>query len=152
MSPYISDDAFLPKSVNNKQKTVTLPLEEYESLVNAAKVASTEIRKAKNMLENNQIEIFIRSDYPNISHLYNRNAVPRKIINMDELWLFSQNNEAMEKLDEILKVATNHIQNECGRKIHECNTKIEHCERLVDRFRAYSARGALHRFFNEFRL
>lgn len=152
MSPYISDDAFLPKSVNNKQKTVTLPLEEYEALINAQKVADTEMRKAKSILEKNQIEIIIRrDDYTGMLLTHGLGVVAREVMPREELWLFNSDDEVKKKLKDILEFATDHIQDRCDLKIGECNTKIEQCKRLVERVGAYNARGAMHRFFNEFR-
>lgn len=152
MSAYVRDDAFLPKSVNNKQKTVTLPLEEYEALINAQKTADAEMRKAKAILENNQIEIIIRrDDYTGMLSIHGLGVVAREVIPRKELWVFNSDDEVKKKIEDILKFATDHIQDKCDLKIVECNTKIEQCKRLVERIGRYSAKGALHRFFNEFR-
>lgn len=136
----------------SKSKTVTLPLEEYEALINAQKVADAEMRKAKSMLEKNQVEIVIRhNDYTGLLSVYGLGAVDRRVLPRDELWIFNSDDEVKKKLEETLKFATDHIQDKCDLKINECNAKIERCEELVERVRAYNARGAIHRFFNEFR-
>ena len=151
MSPYISDDAFLPKDVNNKQKTVTLPLEEYEHLVNAQKSADIVMRKAKSMIEKNEVQIVLhRERGSQINYCVSPDWVaPKLVLPLDCLRSFGKK-DASEELEKMIDEASNHIRQECSLKLSECNTEVERCRGILNAILDYNKKGALYRFFNPF--
>ena len=151
MTPRIEDSAFLPRNVNDRQKTVTLPLDEYERLVNAQKPADAEMRKAKSMIEKSQVQIVLRRSNES---WYEVGALsyfsPKAVLPLDCLRV-SGDDKVDDKVKEIIDEASNHVIAECAMKISECNITVKKCKKIMSAMDDYSKKGALYRFFNEFK-
>ena len=133
------------------QKTVTLSLKEYDELVNAQKAADVEMRKAKAMINKRKVEIVLHRDRELYFHRLSLGYDNRlSTVFYDEpVWFFGEG-EIKDKAKEIIEQASKHIQGECETKIKECNEKTERCNEIINKLKAYNAKGAWHRFFNKF--
>lgn len=84
-------------------KTVTLPIEEYEQLVNARKAADADMRKAHEIMSKHQVKVQITTWTDGIFHSRPLNSTTR-VVGNDDFGVSVVVNEALNAYKELVNM------------------------------------------------
>lgn len=114
-----------------KEKTVTLPLSEYETLVSIERVAKQKIQKAREMIDSRSIRVrVIHHDVSFYSTGYG------KVNNFGDVIIESSNEELQDNVRSLINDCINDLR---------LSFKKGACAAIVE----YNSKGRLYRFFNK---